>query len=293
MRYTYYPGCTQLASAKSYDVSTRAVAKALDIEIVDLEDWNCCGTSPYLSVRELPAFAIAARNLALAEKQTGSQDLLTICNACYLVLEKVNIYMRENEELREKIRETLNVVGLDYQGSVRVRHFLEVLVNDVGEETMQQKVVRKLEGLKVAPYYGCQYSRPFGNIDDIDFPTTMDTLLSWLSAEVVDYPVKAKCCGGMLMVTEKDVGLKLVKTLLTVAADREADCIATCCPLCEMNVEAYQGDVNKKFNTDFSIPAVYFTQLVGISLGLGLDEMELGKELVSAKELLSSYLQAA
>ncbi len=293
MRYTYYPGCTQVASGKSYDVSTRAVAKALDIEIVDLEDWNCCGTSPYLSVRELPTFVIAARNLALAEKQTGNQDLLTICNACYLILEKTNTYVRENEELRSKIREVLGVVGLDYQGTVRVRHFLDVLVNDVGEETIRQKVTRKLEGLKVAPYYGCQYSRPSGNIDDINFPTAMDRLLSCLSAEVVDYPVKAKCCGGMLMVTEADVGLKLIKTLLAVAADREADCIVTCCPLCEMNLEAYQGAVNKKFNTDFSIPVVYFTQLVGISLGLGLDEMELGKELVSAKELLANYLQAA
>jgi len=299
MGYTYYPGCTLTTSAKAYDISTRAVAEALGLEMVELSDWNCCGATSYMSVHELPAFAVAARNLALAESQSENRDLVAVCNACYLILKKTNLYMAEDESLRNKVKDALNVIGLDYNGTIRVRHFLDVLVNDLGEEGIQQKVTKKLEGLKIAPYYGCQYSRPFVPLtkggrglssNERDFPTSMDKLLSWASAEVVDFPVKTKCCGAMLMVTKKEIALKLVKTILQVAADRGANCIATACPLCQINVEAYQGEVNKKFSTNFNIPTVYFTQLLGVSLGLGQDKVGLGSELISAKELLADYL---
>ncbi|MFQ6040882.1 MAG: CoB--CoM heterodisulfide reductase iron-sulfur subunit B family protein [Candidatus Poribacteria bacterium] len=291
MVYTYYPGCTQTASAKAYDISARAVAEALGIELVELSDWNCCGATSYLSVHELPAYAVAARNLALAERQGETRDLVTVCNACYLLLKKTDTYLDEDEELRNKVNDALNVIDLDYRGTIRVRHFLDVLANDLDEETIQQKITHSLEGLKVAPYYGCQYSRPFAGSDERDFPTSMDTVLSWLSAEVVDFPMKTKCCGAMLMVTKKEIALKLVKTILQVATDRQASCIVTACPLCQLNLEAYQAAVNKMFSTNFNIPAVYFTQLLGLCLGLGQDKMGLGSELVPATQLLTNYLK--
>jgi len=286
--YTYYPGCSQEVSNRAYDLSTRAVAKALDIELEELKDWNCCGTSPSYSIRELPTFVLGARNLALAERQAGSSDLVTICNGCFAMLEKTNLRLKE-PDLGRRVGEVLGVAGLKYEGSIRVRHLLEVLVNDLGEELIRERVTIPLEGLKVAPYYGCQFSRPEGRYDDLEFPRAMDELLSWVGAEVVDYPLKAACCGGLLMTTHEEVALKLVRDLLRTAIDRGADCISTCCPLCHLNVEAYQGQVNARFGTHFSLPVLFFTQLLGLSLGLEGKALGLGRELVSAADILAPY----
>jgi heterodisulfide reductase subunit B len=289
MAYTYYPGCSQEISTKSYDLSTWAVARALGLELVEMDDWNCCGTSPSYSLREVATFALNARNLALAEKQGPGRDLVTICNGCFGILDKTNHRLAEDADLREKVGEALAVIDLEYRGSVKVRHFLEVLVDDVGREARQEKVRRPLEGLKVAPYLGCAFSRPSG-IDDLEFPTALDDLLSWIGAEVVEYPLKAACCGGILMMTDKqEVAVKLVHDLLADAVRRGASCLATACPLCHLNVEAYQGQVNSRFGTNFSLPVLFFTQLLGVSLGLDKEELGLGTELVSAAALLALY----
>lgn len=289
MAYTYYPGCSQEISTKAYDLSTWAVVRALGLDLVEMDDWNCCGTSPSYSLREVGTFALNARNLALAEKQGPGRDLVTICNGCFGILDKTNHRLAEDADLREKVGEALAVIDLEYRGSVKVRHFLEVLVGDVGREAIQEKVTRPLEGLKVAPYLGCAFSRPSG-IDDLEFPTALDDLLSWIGAEVVEYPLKAACCGGILMMTDKqEVALKLVHDLLADAVRRGASCLATACPLCHLNVEAYQGQVNSRFGTNVSLPVLFFTQLLGVSLGLGKEELGLGTELVSAEALLAPY----
>ncbi len=290
MAYLYYPGCTQEVSTKAYDRSTWAVVRALGLEMAQLDDWNCCGTSPSYSLRELPTFALNARNLALAEKQSPGCDLVTICNGCFGIMDKTSHRLTEDADLREKVGEALAVIDLQYGGSVKVRHFLEVLVNDLDQESIQQKVIRPLEGLKVTPYLGCQFSRPSG-IDDLEFPRDMDDLLSWVGAEVVEYPLKAACCGGILMMTDKkEVVLKLVHDLLAEAVRRGASCLATACPLCHLNVEAYQDQVNARYGTHFSLPVLFFTQLLGVSLGLGRKELGLGTELVSAEALLGPYM---
>jgi heterodisulfide reductase subunit B len=289
MAYIYYPGCSQEVGTKAYDLSTRAVVQALGLEMVELDDWNCCGTSPSYSLRELPTFALNARNLALAEKQSPGRDLVTICNGCFGIMDKTNHRLAEDADLREKVGEALAVIHLQYGGCVKVRHFLEVLVKDLSQEAIEEKATRPLEGLRVAPYLGCQFSRPSG-IDDLEFPTAMDDLLSWIGAEVVEYPLKAACCGGILMMSDKkEVALKLVHDLLADAVRRGASCLATACPLCHLNVEAYQGQVNAHFGTHFSLPVLFFTQLLGVSLGLGREELGLGAELVSAKALLAPY----
>jgi heterodisulfide reductase subunit B len=181
------------------------------------------------------------------------------------------------------------VANLEYRGTLTVRHLLDILVKDVGREAIEAKVVRPLEGLKVAPYLGCAFSRPSG-IDDSEFPTALDELLSWMGADVVDYPLKAACCGGILMMSDKqDVALKLVHTLLAEAVRRGATCLATACPLCHLNVEAYQGQVNARFGTNFSLPVLFFTQLLGVSMGLSKKDLGLGEELVSAKTLLAPF----
>jgi len=283
--YTYFPGCSLVATNRAYDRSTRAVAGALGIELVELDDWNCCGATAYMPIHEKRAFVLSGRNLALAASQ--GRELATVCNACYVVLRKTNKYMKENAELCQQVRRALQAGGLDYDGSVKVRHFLDILINDVGEEAIKARLKRQLRGLKVACYSGCQFSRPFDDVDDAEFPQLMDRLMEWLGAEVVPFPLAAKCCGGMAMTTRPESGMLLSGRILKVARQRGADCIATACPLCQVNLEAYQDEISAALNADCHIPVLYFTQLAGCALGLSARELALSDSLTPVEALLS------
>jgi heterodisulfide reductase subunit B len=278
MEYLYYPGCSLESSGKPYDESLKAVFRALDIGLRELEDWNCCGATMYMSVDEALSLAISARNLALAEQQ-GFRDLIAPCSACYTVLLKTNRFLRESPELRAKVDQLLGQVGLKYSLGVKVRHPLDVLVNEVGVEVIASAAKRNLEGVAFAPYYGCQIVRPERGFDDAEFPLTMDTLFQRLGARAVYFPLKTRCCGGMQMTTFPDVCLQLVKELLECAAENGAQCIVTTCPLCQVNLEAYQKRVNKMFGTSYQVPVVYFTQLLGVALGCSEKELGLHRNL--------------
>jgi len=275
MKYTYYPGCSLEHSAKMYDVSTRAVFESLGAELVELDDWNCCGATAYMSVEEVLSFAISARNLAMAEE--SGLDLITPCSGCYVTLNKTNTYFLEYPELRAKLEEVLSSVGLQYKGGVNVRHALDPLFNDIGLEAVGAKVSNPLKGLKVAPYYGCQIVRPFTELDDPDNPTMMDHLLETLGATVAPFEFKTRCCGGAQMGTNQDLALRMVRNLLTCAVASGADLICTTCPLCQMNLEAFQADINRKYGLNIRIPIVYFTQLTAAAFGLP-EEMILSKK---------------
>ena len=288
MRYLYYPGCSAESTGKAYDISTRAVMGKLGVELAELDDWNCCGATSYFSVRELDSFAIAARNLAIAEQQSDD-DLCVICNACYTTLAKTNRYMADSSEVFKAVNGALGAVGRSYSGAKPVRHVMDVLINDVGLEAIKSRVTRPLTGIKVAPYYGCQYSRPMGAFDDTEFPTTMDQLFEALGADVLtDYPGKVKCCGGMMMLTKDEGALRMCHELLKTAEDGGADVIVCACPLCEMNVEAYQGRVNKMFGTHFNMPVLYFTQLAGLALGVEPKQLAIDKQVVSCDRVVAA-----
>jgi len=279
MEYLYYPGCSLESAGKPYDESLKAVFRALGIGLRELEDWNCCGATMYMSVDEALSLTISARNLALAE-QAGFHDLIAPCSACYTVLLKTNRFLRESAELRAKVDQLLGEVGLKYNLGVKVRHPLDVLVNDIGVGEIASAAKRSLEGVAFAPYYGCQIVRPERGFDDAEFPSTMDTLFQRLGARAAYFPLKTRCCGGMLMTTFPDVCLQLVKDLLECAAENGAQCMVTTCPLCQVNMEAYQKRVNKKFGTSYQIPVMYFTQLLGVALGCSEKELGLHKNLV-------------
>jgi len=284
--YAYYPGCSLIATNKAYDISTRNVARVLGMELIDLDDWNCCGATAYMAIREKRCFVLSARNLALAEK-TG-RDLVTICAGCYLSLHKTNKYMTEEPKMRDEIRRALNAGQMDYTGSIKVRHFLDVLVNDIGEEEIKQHVVRSFQGLRVAPYCGCQLTRPFGDIDDPENPMIMDKLMQWIGADPVPNSMKTKCCGGMLMITQPEVGMDLVGQILAHATEKGADCISTACPLCQINLEAYQAKVSRLTGKDCRIPVLYFTQLLGITLGLEPKSLALSDNLTPTEAVLAA-----
>lgn len=274
MEYTYYPGCSLTKSSNPYDASTRAVFGQLGLGLHELEDWNCCGATVYMSVEEAVSFAISSRNLAMAEKL--GRDIVAPCSACYLVLNKTNRFLRELPELNEKVNDALSAANLKYDGTVRVRHPLEVLVNDLGIEAIANRATRRLDGLRIAEYYGCQIIRPERTFDDQEFPQSMDRLFAALGAENVYFPMKVRCCGGMLMTTKDEIATKLCHDLIECAQGNGADCIVTTCPLCQMNLAAYQDRLSRKFGTDLHIPVLWFTELLGIALGieertLGLD----------------------
>lgn len=283
--YSYYPGCSQMATNKAYDVSTRNVARALGLELVELEDWNCCGATAYFAIREARTLVLSARNLALAEK--AGHDLVTPCSGCYVALRKANKYMADNPELRGKIAHALAAGGMKYSGTVRVRHVLDLVLNDAGEEAIRQHVRRPLSGLRVACYYGCQVTRPFGEIDREELPGRIDLLVEWLGAEPVPFPLKTKCCGGLMMTTQPAIGRNLTGKLLKAAKENGAECVITCCPLCQMNLEAYQKAVSGEMESDCRIPVLYFTQLMGSAFGLSSEELALRDSLTPVEPLLA------
>jgi heterodisulfide reductase subunit B len=291
MKYTYYPGCSVLATAKHYQESIDAIAGVLGIELEELDDWNCCGATAYMSVKELMSFAISARNLALAEK--FHRDLVTPCSACFTVLNKTNQYFAEYPDLRKKLGQTLEAAGLSYSGNIRVRHILDIVVNDVGNEKLASLVKRRLEGLKVAPYYGCQIVRPGTDFDDPDDPQCMDRLIEALGATSVEYSMKAKCCGASLMGTQENLALRLCKNLLLEAERNEADCVITLCPLCQMNLDVYQRKVNRHFGTKFNIPVLYFTQLIGLALGIPSGKLGFRRLAIKSTEPLRKFMSGA
>ena len=286
--YAYYPGCSSEATAAGLGISALAIAKLLDMELIELEDWNCCGSTPYGSLEEIEALAVAARNLALAEK-TGL-DLVTPCSSCFVTLAKANLHLKENPQLMSQINEALAVANLEYNGNVRVRLLLEVIVNDITPETVASKVKRPLNGLKVAPYYGCQEARPDFGYDDPESPQALDRLVRSLGAEAVPYPLKNHCCGGALVIPEEGLALELINKLLANAVSNGAQCITTPCPLCQMNLDAYQSKVNSKFNTNYNLPVLFFTQLMGIAFGLNSEDVGLKTNIVPPQKVLAEYL---
>ncbi len=291
MRYAFYPGCSLESSSVAYDMSVKQVATALQIELVEVDDWNCCGATEYCTVDRLAACAVIARNLALVDAELD--QVIAPCSACYLNLKKIDKLMVDEPDLGSKINEALAAGGLTYPaGRLRVRHLLEILYTDVGEEAIRGGVARPLKGLRVAPYYGCQIVRPLNGFDDPEYPSKMDEMLRWIGAEVVDFPVKSHCCGGHMTQISEDMAFELIRRLLQSAADYDADVVACLCPMCQLNLDAYQGRVNNFFNTEFKLPILFFTQLVGLALGLDPSSLGFGKELVSAEQVLAAGTQS-
>jgi len=278
MKYAYYPGCSLEASAKGYDESTRFVFNALDLELEDIEDWNCCGATYYMSTKETISLVISARNLALAEKQ--GLDIVAPCSSCYTILYKTNDILKNNPVMKAKVNQALRKDGLSYNLTTNVRHPLEVLVNDIGIEAIASKAQYQLSGMKIAHYYGCQIVRPDRGLDDKENPVMMDLLFEALGAENIYFPMKVRCCGGMLMTTYPHVALDLNKDILACALENEANCILTTCPLCQLNLEAYQDKINKRFKTRFRMPILFFTQALGLALGGSPRELGLNRNLV-------------
>jgi heterodisulfide reductase subunit B len=289
-RYSFFPGCclSDEGFGKAFDWSTRDVNKVLDLEFKEIPDWNCCGSVPYDTLHEQASFAICARNLALAEKMEG--DLVAPCSSCYVFLSRTNQYLKEYPKVKSEVDAALAAGGLEYHGNVKVRKVLDVYINDVGLEAIGAKVKKSLEGLKVACYYGCQEVRPIFGRDHPENPKYMDRLVKVLGAETVNFPLKSACCGGSLIISEEDASLELIKKLLDSAVSNGAEVMVTGCPLCQLNMDAYQSMVNRKYKTNYHLPILFFTQLMGIAYGLDKKDLGLKTSIVPAKKALAKFI---
>jgi len=272
LRYTYYPGCSLHATGVAYDKSMRAVFDKLGAELVELEDWNCCGATSYTSVKKTVAYAISARNLALAEK--AGDDVVAPCSACYYVLNRTRQSIEEQPELRRHVTESLAEADLKIELPPPVRHPLEVLLTDVGIDRILAAQTHSIIGFRPACYYGCQIVRPYPAVDeDPELPMAMEKLFSALGADPVDYPPKVRCCGGMMVATFPEVAQELSDELTGWAREREANCIVTVCPLCQANLDLMNVD-GRRGSPD-PLPVIYFTQLIGLALGCSPEEVGL------------------
>ncbi len=288
-QYTYFPGCSAKATAMGLGLSIEAITKPLDIELQELEDWTCCGSAPYGSFNELEAIPVAARNLALAEKV--GFDMVAPCSSCFVVLQGTNLRLKKDSQLRKQVNEALGVVNLEYNGEIRVRHLSEMLVNDITPEVIATKVQRSLNGLKVAPYYGCQLVRPDYGFDNPESPNSLDRLVTCLGGDAVPFPLKNRCCGSSLIIAEERLALGLIRKLLDNAIENGAQCIITTCPLCQLNLDAYQMRVNSEFKTKFNIPVLFVTQLIGLALGIDAKSLGLDYGIVSPSPVLNHILK--
>jgi heterodisulfide reductase subunit B len=279
------------STASAYQLSLMAICEPLGLELEEIQDWNCCGATEYVSLSLTPAYALIGRNLALAAGQAnGTRTVVAPCSACYLNLAKADHYMKERPTLNQKVNTALAAGQLHYDpGTLTIRHLLDVLINDVGLDRIRAKVVRPLTGLRVAPYLGCMVPRPDyeHRWSSHDYPTELDRLLKALGAEVIDFPLKTHCCGGHMTHISPGVAFELIRRLLHTAAEYRADLMATLCPMCQLNVDGYQGETNRYFHTTYRMPIVFFTQLIGLAFGLEPKALGFGKELVSADAALA------
>ncbi len=278
MKLGLYPGCSLEGLENSYLVSLVKSFEALGINLEEIKDWNCCGATAIPSINVEFSYLLVARNLALAEN-SGLNIVITPCSECYNRLAYVNYKIKNDEAFKNRINNYLKEIGLRYDGNVEVKHPVDFLVKSFGIDKIKQKVKKPINK-RVASYYGCLFVRPREiSIESAENPRTMDQIVEAIGGKPVNYGFKTKCCGASIIITRSDAALKLIRNILKSCKDNGAELIVTSCPLCHSNLDMQQEIVVKTFNEDIKIPVLYFTQLLGLSLGLNEKDLALDKNL--------------
>ena len=280
--YMFYPGCSLEGTARDFHASTMAVARALGLGLPEIPDWVCCGSTPAHQTDPLLALALPAQNLAAA----GGQPVAVCCAACYSRLKTANHEIAADPAVRSQVAE---VIGRDYDGKTPVLHLLEILAREMGPRALSARVQQPLAGLRVVSYYGCLLSRPpeVTGFDDPENPTLMDQVVRAAGAEAIDWPHKTECCGASYSITDVTIVLSLTREILAMAKAAGADCIVTACPLCQINLDLRQKEIEKKYGESYGLPVLYFTQLLGLALGLPEKDLGLDSLVVDPRPVLA------
>jgi heterodisulfide reductase subunit B len=295
-KVAYYPGCALEGSGGPYDRSTRALVKELDLKMEDLSDWNCCGAMEVKNVHPMLQTYMSARNLAIASKQMGFDTVMAPCNGCYHNLKKAEYEMATSAETLATVQDLAKKSDDPvYEGDVRTVHLLEWLMEELGPEGIKARLRHSLKGLKIANYYGCMYTRPRQIFPEKDQgagsessykPHFMDDLLAAAGAENVDYPLKTACCGGAHTLSDSDTSTQLVLNLLQAAEESGAEVIATECPTCHSGLEMHQVRAETEFGIKTKVKIIYFTQLLGLALGLSPRKLAIHENVSDSLDLL-------
>jgi succinate dehydrogenase / fumarate reductase cytochrome b subunit len=282
-RVSYYKGCLAALSARELDLSTKALAPKLGLELVELENVTCCGAGDIQAADPDYALHLNARILREAER-AGTDTLLTVCNVCTLNLRQAAWQLAGDAELRARVNENLERAGVGaYQASVEVTHLLWLIARGDGLERLRRVATKKLSGLRVAPYYGCQLLRPskLMGFEDPDRPSSLETVIEACGGEVVDYPAKTLCCGFPIVLARERTSLAELARPLEQALEASADAIVTTCPLCHLALDAWQMRLEKERGRRLGLPVFHLSQLVGLAAGLEESELKLRRHLVS------------
>jgi len=279
VKVSYYPGCSLHSTGLEYGESTQEVTRLLEIELAELNDWNCCGAGSAHCTDETLSIELATRNLSIAE--ASGMDLVIPCAACFQRFKVAEKHVRERKE---------PVVKTDYKGEVPIKHLLDFLTEEKNIAAIKERVVKPLSGLKAVCYYGCYITRPPKVTDAVryDNPQNMDDLLSLLGAETYPWSYKTDCCGGSLMLSRPDIVTELSGNLVQKAEEVGAECVVTACPLCQANLDTKQGMMAKKWKRKVHFPTFYFTELLGLALGSQKVDSWLKKHVVEPRDLLKS-----
>lgn len=284
MKLAYYPGCSADGSGIEYGMSMQRTAEILGIELVELEDWNCCGATSGHNTDKLLSLALPARNLAIAEKI--GLPMLAPCAACYNRHRTAEHAIKHDEKMRQTIAQ---VIDQDLEGTVETVSILDILANQIGVDSISAKVTQPLLGMKTACYYGCLLVRPqeHTGFDDPEDPQTMDRVVRALGAEPVQWSHKTECCGAALVTSRPDVGTRMMYQILRDAQESGAECIVTACPLCGLNLDMRQKAVEKEFNVQFDLPIYYVTELLALACGETPKAVGLERHFVEAGRYLN------
>jgi heterodisulfide reductase subunit B len=264
-------------------MSILEVAKALDIKLTEIKGWSCCGSTPAHHTDKLLSISLPAANLIKAREM--GMDMVVSCAACFNRMKVANHEITTNPSIRKEVAETL---GKEYDGSVNVRHFIEILLEDIGLNNLQNTLKNSLNGLKVANYYGCLLVRPKDVVrfDDPENPTSMDKIVNLMDGEAIDWPHKVECCGGGFALSRPDIVIELSENILGMAEAAGAQCIAVACPMCQVNLDLRQKDINNKKIKSYNMPIIYITQLIGLCIGISAKKLGLKKCIVSPKPIV-------
>ncbi len=272
--------------ARQYELSARKVAEKLGVELIDTDGFACCGF-PIRSVDQETALLLAARDLSVAEAM--GLDICTICTGCASMLAEASKELMHNNELRENANEKLQKIGRAYKGNVKARHFVRILYEDVGPEKIKSQVKHSLEGLKLASHYGCHYIKPsdvFDRFEDPEFPRTLDELVSALGAETIEYEDKTQCCGGVILDVDDKIAMAMAQRKLDHVKAMEADAMVLMCPLCGSMYDRNQRVIQRRFNTAYNLPVLFYPQVLGLALGMDPKGLGLDMNRVKTSDLL-------
>lgn len=284
MKIAYYPGCSLHSTGIEYDISTRKVCGAMGIELAEVKDWICCGATPAHQCDELMSVALPAKNLVLAQNTDNLKEVCVPCSSCYSRLKFAKARMTD-ENMKKDIE---HIIGSEYPQDINVLHVLDVIVEKAGIDTIKEKVVKNLGGIRVACYYGCLMTIPpkVTGKQQFENPTDMESVMEALGAESIDWNMKTFCCGASFALTQTDVVLELTRKVLADADSAGAQVISVGCPLCHANLDGRQQQINEKFNTNFKIPIFYFTELVGLALGIEAKDLGIFRHLTEVRDFL-------